>query len=212
MPVESQARIGLDEATGELNVPNPIDAGQKVRSDVLLNSISDKFENNSALLSTTVGNEINRLVTFGSVVGILGTNGQFRLKMKLQNTETSLNNVTAFVQESEKNINELQQIIGQLVGGATIPALLTSKLNANQANLQWQSIKIQSEQAKIIGENLSQTIQVNQSLQYSNLNLANISQQMEENNRRQRVETSAEVARLLRTTSQMDLFGRKREN
>ncbi|WP_323374455.1 hypothetical protein [Nostoc commune] len=38
--------------------------------------------------------------------------------------------------------------------------------------------------------------------------MANISQQSEETNRARRVETSTEAARLLRATSQMDLFGR----
>ncbi|WP_445638785.1 hypothetical protein NSTC745_01449 [Nostoc sp. DSM 114161] len=52
-------------------------------------------------------------------------------------------------------------------------------------------------------------IQTNQYLQYSNLNLANIAQQTEEANRARRVETSTEASRLLRATSQMDLFGRK---
>ena len=60
----------------------------------------------------------------------------------------------------------------------------------------------------MIGENLAQTMQLHQTLQYSNLNLANISQEMEESNRARRVNASAEAARLLRTTSQVDLIGR----
>ncbi|MHC5720156.1 MAG: hypothetical protein ACYTX0_51020, partial [Nostoc sp.] len=74
---------------------------------------------------------------------------------------------------------------------------------------QLESIKIQQAQSEIVGETFAQTIQTNQSLQYSNLNLANISQQAEEANRARRVETSTEAARLLRATSQLDLFGRK---
>ncbi len=72
-----------------------------------------------------------------------------------------------------------------------------------------QNINIQNEQSKIIGETLGNTIQIHESLQYSNLNLANISEQMDEVNRARRVDTSAEVARLLRVTSQTDLLGRK---
>ncbi|MHC5831272.1 MAG: hypothetical protein ACYT04_88735, partial [Nostoc sp.] len=74
---------------------------------------------------------------------------------------------------------------------------------------QLQTIKIQQAQSAILGETFAQTIQINQSLQYSNLNLANISQQTEEANRARRVDTSTEAARLLRATSQLDLFGRK---
>jgi hypothetical protein len=72
-----------------------------------------------------------------------------------------------------------------------------------------ETIKIQQEQSKIVAETFAQTLQNNQSLQYSNLNLANISQQAEEANRARRVETSTEAARLLRASSQLDLFGRK---
>jgi hypothetical protein len=68
---------------------------------------------------------------------------------------------------------------------------------------------VQSEQSKIIGETLAQTMQTNQYLQYSNLNLASISQQMEEMNRTRRVDSATEAARLMRTTSQIDLFGRE---
>ena len=75
--------------------------------------------------------------------------------------------------------------------------------------MQLQNIEIENQQSKIIADNLGQTIKLNQNLQYSNLNLANISQEIESSNRAVRVNTSAEAARLLRTTSQVDLLGRK---
>jgi hypothetical protein len=75
--------------------------------------------------------------------------------------------------------------------------------------LQLQAIKVQQEQAKIIAESLSQSIQTNHSLQYANLNLVNLSQQMAEMNRSRRVDAATETARLIRTTSQVDLFGRE---
>ena len=74
-----------------------------------------------------------------------------------------------------------------------------------------ETILVQKLQAKIVAETFAQSIQTNQSLQYSNLNLANISQQAEEANRARRVDTSTEAARLLRATSQLDLFGREKE-
>ena len=52
-------------------------------------------------------------------------------------------------------------------------------------------------------------MQTNQSLQYSNLNLASISQQMDDINRSRRVDSATETARLMRTTAQIDLFGRE---
>jgi hypothetical protein len=211
-PLETQAQTAILSATGELHIPNPVVAGQKVYDDLVISSISDRFDNNSVVRSTLVGSEINRLITFSSVAGFLGNNGQSRLKNKLQNTEISLKNIAEFSRESDELLNEIKQIVSSVSGIATIPPFLTAKLNTNQADLQLQSIKIQSEQAGMMAENLYQTIQMNQFLQYSNLNLANISQQIEETNRTRRLDNATEAARLLRATAQMDLLGRKIKN
>jgi hemoglobin-like flavoprotein len=113
------------------------------------------------------------------------------------------------VQEADQAQNLISNLVNAAANVANNPLL---DANKNQANLQLQSIKIQSEQAKLVSETLAQSLQTNQFLQYSNLNLANISQQMEEANRARRVDTSTEAARLLRTTSQIDLFGRDINN
>jgi hypothetical protein len=142
---------------------------------------------------------------------MLGNNGQLRTKIKLQNIETELKNIDAFSEEADRInqdfTNSIQSQISQLAGNNP---LIGTLLNAvNQSNLQLQQIKIQRDQSKIIAETLAQTIKENQLLQYSNLNLASIATEMEDTNRARRVDTSTEAARLLRTTSQTDLFGRK---
>ncbi|MDZ8056584.1 hypothetical protein [Nostoc sp. DedVER01b] len=212
-PIELQSQNALNEATGELNVPNPVAAGERLSNVIVLNSISDKFDNNAVIKSTAANNEINRLITRSSVASVLGKNGQIRTKIKLQATQDTLENIAQIAQEADNNnqnfLQGFQQQIGQL-GNASIPGL--GALLTSQSNLQLQTIKIQNQQAKIVGETLAQTMQTNHFLQYSNLNLATISQEMEENNRARRVDSSAEAARLLRTTSQMDLFGRKNNN
>ena len=208
-PLEPQARMAIENATGDLNIPNPIRAGDNLRAVLLLNSTSDKFENNSAVRGSLASDEIDRLITWGAVEGIMGPSGQIRYKKKLELAEITLENITNYSEEADRInsgfFNQLQGMLGILPQAAGLTALLDS----NQANLQLQNIKIQSEQAKILGENLAQAMQSNQFLQYSNLNLANISQQVEQTNRARRVDTSAEAARLLRTSSQIDLFGRK---
>lgn len=208
-PIESLTQNAIINGTGSLNIANPIDVSQVVSHDIILNSRPDKFENNPVLRSQLVSNQINRLFTIGSVVGILGLNGQIRQSTKLQNTELSLKNIAVFSQKSDQLISDLSQTISNLSGVASLSPMITAQLSSNQANLQLQSIKIQSEQAKIVGETLAETLQVNQSLQYSNLNLANISQQIEEFNRDRRLESATEIARLLRTTTQLDLLGTK---
>ncbi|MBD2614256.1 MAG: hypothetical protein FWK04_00125 [Nostoc sp. GBBB01] len=208
-PVELQSRNALNNAKGELNIPNPVSAGDKVRDDLILYSRSDRFENNAAVRGNLVSNELNRVITRGAAASLLGENGQIRSKIKLIDTERSLQNISGFAEAAEEQTQSLLSKIPIPVFDASkldpATAILAQLLNANQS----QSIKIQQEQSKIIGETFAQTIQTNQSLQYSNLNLANISEQTEEANRARRVETSSEAARLLRATSQIDLFGRK---
>ncbi|PHM08655.1 hypothetical protein [Nostoc sp. 'Peltigera malacea cyanobiont' DB3992] len=214
---QSQGRIAIENAKGDLKIPNPIAAGQKIRDDVINYSYnsdakSSRFENNSAVRGNLVSNELNRIITRGVAVGVLGKNGQIRTKTKLENTEKSLEDIETLAQSTEtSNDAFLKQIqSGINVAGKPDPTVsaisgLAELLGVSQV----QMMKIQQEQIKIVAETFGQTLQNNQALQYSNLNLANISQQTEEANRARRVETSTEAARLLRATSQLDLFGRK---
>jgi len=211
-PVEPQTRSALTNATGELKIPNPITAGQRIRDDIFINSISDRFENNSVVRSNLVSNEINRLITRAAVSGLLGEAGQIRTKTKLTNTERSLRDITEFAQEADDNSGSLLEKFTTFASSTDLAAKAISSLAELLGANQLQTIKIQQEQTKIVAETFAQTLQTNQSLQYSNLNLANISQQMEEENRARRVDTSTEAARLLRATSQIDLFGTKIDN
>ncbi|NEU71591.1 hypothetical protein PI95_003080 [Hassallia byssoidea VB512170] len=213
-PVEFQSQNAIYNATGELRIPNPIDAGDRVSIDIFLNSISDKFENNPVVRSSLVNNEINRLITRSSAAGVLGVNGQIRSKTKLEDTENRLEKIGVFTDELDENqqnfLNDIQDRIVQLGSNASVAGQVGELLGIReQTNLQYQQVKIQREQVKIVAETLGQTIQTNQSLQYTNLNLASLSQQVEDTNRARRVDASAEAARLLRTTSQADLFGRE---
>ncbi|MCF4966990.1 hypothetical protein [Nostoc sp. CMAA1605] len=203
--LDNNSQNALSNARGDLNLPNPIDAGKQARQGILFfNTIPDKFENNQAVYSNSVTNEINRVITRSSVVGVLGRDAQIRTKNKLENTEQTIENITNISSESDG-------ILGKLLGAIPTdnPANIASR---EQSNLQYQSIRIQSEQSKLIAETLAQNLQTNQFIQYSNLNLANISQQMEESNRARRIDSATEAARLLRTTSQIDLFGTKPDN
>jgi hypothetical protein len=218
-PIEAETQIAIDSSTGELNIPNPNAAGEIIRDGTIWYYTSaDKFDNNSTVRANLVSNEVNRLITRGSVAGLMGTNGQLRLKTKLEEAEKSIQEIAGFNDESEQLEEDIKNQIQEIIG--TIPAAnaaeqalasITSFLGLNQLNFLLQNNKIQEEGLKITGENLAQTMQTNQFLQYSNLNLANISQQAEENNRARRVDNSAEASRLLRNSSQVDLFGRQFE-
>ncbi|MBE8966563.1 hypothetical protein IQ277_09980 [Nostocales cyanobacterium LEGE 12452] len=214
---QGQSRIAIESAKGDLKIPNPVAAGQKIRDDSINYSYnsdakSSRFENNAAVRGNLVSNELNRIITRGVAVGVLGKNGQIRTKTKLENTEKSLEDIETLAETTEGTNDTLLTQIKTSINAVKTPDLaanaisgLAELLGANQV----QMMRIQQEQIKIVAETFGQTLQNNQALQYSNLNLANISQQTEEANRARRVETSTEASRLLRATSQLDLFGRK---
>ncbi|MEH1880163.1 MULTISPECIES: hypothetical protein [unclassified Nostoc] len=220
-PLETQSRNALDSANGntELKIPNPVDAGQNVRDSIINESYrseskASRFENNAAVRANGVSNEINRFITRGAAEAILGKDGQNRTQVKLENTENTLKDIDAISDTTGTQKDLYMSKFARL--GQNVTNLAKDQISglSNIAELlsdnQSETIKIQRAQSAIIGETFAQTIQTNQSLQYSNLNLANISQQAEEANRARRVDTSTEAARLLRATSQLDLFGREK--
>ena len=208
-PLELETQTAINSFTGELNIPNPVAVRKSLNDNITLYSLSDTFENNPALNAKSVGNEVDRKLTRGVAVGVFGEEAQIRLRSKLENINNSLDMTTQIAQDAQEKSQNLLNDIAE--AGIDVANPLSSLLNQSQSELiklQLQNIQIENEQSKIMGENLAQTIQLHQSLQYSNLNLANISQEIEESNRARRVNASAEAARLLRTTSQVDLIGR----
>ncbi len=211
-PLEPQTAI--NNSTGSLKIPNPNAAGNTVNQQVTQYSISDKFENNSAVHGAMVKNKIDRQITRGSVEGAIGSNGQARLSKTLQNTQLAAKNITAIANNAATSKQVTDGLINGIPpvdppGSNAVQILLTKEIGKGLLDLQLQNINIQNQQSKMVAETLGNTVHIHESLQYSNLNLANISEQMDEVNRARRVDTSAEVARLLRVTSQTDLLGRK---
>ncbi|MGD1913598.1 MAG: hypothetical protein ACFB2X_22990 [Rivularia sp. (in: cyanobacteria)] len=210
-PVELETQTAINSFTGELNIPNPVAVRKSLNDDITIFSLSDNFENNPAVNAKSVGNEIERQLTRGVAVGILGEEAQIRLRNKLENLNNSLDSTSQIAEDArEKSQNILNDIAETGIDAANPLSPLLNRSQSELIRLQLQSIQIETEQSKMMGENLAQTIQLHQTLQYSNLNLANISQEIEESNRARRFNSSAEAARLLRTTSQVDLIGRKK--
>lgn len=206
-PLQIQSQSAITSNTGELNIPNPLGAGETLSNDINVNLLSSNYETNPLINSILFGNEMKRLIFRSSAAGTLGNNGQLRTKIKLQNIETELKNIDAFTEQADTIVNQLESQVNSIPTTNSLFGPLQNLLT--QSMIQIQQIKIERDQSKIIAETLAQTIHENQLLQYSNLNLANIGQQIEDTNRARRVDDSTEAARLLRTTSQTDLFGRK---
>ena len=182
---------------------------QSLTDDITNNSLSENFENNPAVNAKSVGNQIDRQLTRAIAVGVLGEEAQIRTQIKLENLEESLVRTTDSIQEiREDSANILDDITETAISSTNPLSQLLGQGQSRLIELQLKNIEIENQQSKIIAENLGQTIRLNQNLQYSNLNLANISQEIESSNRSRRIKASAEAARLLRTTSQVDLSGR----
>jgi hypothetical protein len=203
-PLEVQIQLGFTNDIDGLNLPNPVAAPESIRDQILQYSISDKFETNPAIYGSIVSNEINRYIVRGSADTVLGTDGQIRLKNKLEATQNIVRNADQSSRKAQARNQAIQTIPG--VNGGVTGMDLTTQAIKGLAELQTQSIEIQKDQTKLMAESLGRTIQLQNDLQYTNLNLANIAQQNEDLNRARRVEAAGEVARLLRVTAQTDLF------
>ncbi|MBD2775554.1 hypothetical protein [Iningainema tapete] len=209
-PVEDYAsKNAIDASRGNLQIHDPFALEDRVKEYIINNPIPNKFENNQELQTLSASNEINRQIALSAVQGNLGREGQYRLQGKFNDVQSFLERVDKFVDNVKENQNNfLNQLVQQACQvNPTTNVIGTACGSAIQSNLQVQSLIIQGGQAKMMGETLVTTTQLNQAMQYSNLNLANISQQMEDVNRARRVDASVETARLLRATAQVDLLG-----
>ncbi|WP_143172890.1 hypothetical protein [Scytonema sp. HK-05] len=207
-PVEGQAQLSITNNSGELNIPNPVAASDSIRDSIVQYSTSDKFETNPAIYGSILSNEINRYIIRGSAETLLGTDGQIRLKNKLEATQNIVRKADESFREAKAKNAGIEGLINNIVDSTSNSTPLGGgqALTQRLVELQLKSIEIEKDQSKLMAEMLGRSIQSQNDLQYTNLNLANISQQNEDSNRARRVETAAEVARLLRVTSQTDLF------
>ncbi|MBF2063258.1 MAG: hypothetical protein IGS39_02320 [Calothrix sp. C42_A2020_038] len=230
-PYEVQTQTAINNSSGAIGIPNPNTAGKIVQDQITQYSLSEKFETNSAVNGAIVKNKIGRHITLGAVESTLGRNGQSQTRNKLQNAEKAVNDIISIANTAETNkrqkqieiqavanANPLNNLSGFAADANPISSLIAPMLNQSKltqltweglADLELQNINQRREQSKLIAATLGTTVHIHQDLQYTNLNLTNISQQIDETNRARRVDTSAEVARLLQVTSQTDLLGRR---
>ncbi|MHC5830690.1 MAG: hypothetical protein ACYT04_85785, partial [Nostoc sp.] len=104
----------------ELKIPNPVDAGQNVRDNIINESYrseskASRFENNAAVRANGVSNELNRFITRGAAEAILGKDGQNRTQVKLENTENSLKDIDAISDMAGSGNNLINSKFGRLL-------------------------------------------------------------------------------------------------
>ncbi|MBR8835125.1 MAG: hypothetical protein DSM106950_14100 [Stigonema ocellatum SAG 48.90 = DSM 106950] len=209
---QSYTKDAMDRflTTDPFHIPDPIQAEQEIDNVVtnkFQNTKPDFFENNLTLKQTFARNELNREITRGVVQGVMGTD----VKSKIETIE---NDVIKYIDKSIEKQQKAKDFLSEAINTAcSTLSQVNSGVNNTQtcqnalsADVQRDMLRIQGYQTKIQAETFAQTIQMNQSQQYSNLNLVNVSQQLEEANRARRVDSSAETGRLLRATTQIGLF------
>lgn len=224
-PFQSTINTTINSASGELRIPNPNTTNQDVINQVSQYPIMDKYENNPVLRARKISGILDREMTRGRVEGTLGNGGQARSRNVLENTQNSLQKVNLGVETATNNKQqkqlEIQAAANSLGGlnldnlnlaGSAFSLLLNNQARLAQltweglADLELQNLNIQQEQTKIMAANLGINKQMQQDLQYTNLNLVNISAEVEDMNRDRRIENATAAARLLRAASQSSLL------
>ncbi|MBE9215298.1 hypothetical protein IQ247_21985 [Plectonema cf. radiosum LEGE 06105] len=215
----------VNNASGELRIPNPNTTRKDVINQLSQYPIPDKYENNSVVHGSKISNNLDREITRGAIDATLGSGGQARIKNTLQNAQNSVQQVnialeTASTNKQRKQL-EIQAAANTLTGlnidnlnpvTSAFSSMLNNQAKLTQltweglADLEIQNLNIQNEQTRILAANLGTNIQIQQDLQYSHLNLTNISTELEDINRDRRIETATTAARLLRVATQSNLF------
>ncbi len=221
----------LTEAQGELGISNPNQVRKNARDRITPESPADTFESNSVVRREGVSNELDRQITRATIDGELSKEGQERTKTILEQTEETVENIQSITDKANRQIlpqqlqtidNTLQRIEGitgtlrEVDNTQDVVKLLVStqfeqsrilrQSWLGQASLQADAIQVESEQSKILAQMLSSSSNIHKNLLFSNLNLTNISQQMDATNRARRVEADASAAQLLKIASQADLL------
>jgi hypothetical protein len=215
----------VNNASGELKIPNPNTTKKDVINQVSQYPIPDKYENNPVVRGSKISNNLDREITRAAIDATLGSGGQARIKNTLQNTQNSVQKVNIFIETASTNKQkkqlEIQAAANTLTGlninnlnpvSSAFSSMLNNQAKLTQltweglADLKLQNLNIQKEQTGILAANLGTNIQIQQDLQYSHLNLTNISTELEDMNRNRRIETATTAARLLRVATQSDLF------
>ncbi|MEO1560668.1 MAG: hypothetical protein AAFS12_13905 [Cyanobacteria bacterium J06632_19] len=151
LPVESEAQTAINSYNGELNIPNPVAARRSLIDDIVINSLSDNFENNPAVNAQLSANEVDRQLTRSIAVGILGEEAQIRSRNKLENLENSLENTTREIQKTRVNSRSfLDDITETAINSSSPLSPLLGQSQSRLIELQLQNNQIENEQSKII--------------------------------------------------------------
>lgn len=172
----------MQDSLGEMGIPNPNEVRGRIDDGAVSLSpadIPDAFEINKVVWGTYAGNQVDRDLTRLGIETVLGATGQQRMKQESDSTQST-------------------------VKGIVTDADVAQKLDVTQDVMKKQ-IRIFAQQSLILGAMRADAMQARVDMQYTNLNITNISRSLDEANRARRVEDSAQAAKLLFIASQAHL-------
>lgn len=179
-PVLKDLEQGLEEATGAMKIIDPIVARQQVEDGDRSDGVEGIFEQNSVNRDRIIANVLDREINRSMVAAILGKSGQEQTKKILNATQSSVETVANEAELAQQE-ESTQEVIKRLA-------------SQNQ------------QQAAILGSLNSNVQEQKQATQMGNLQLANISEAVDEANLAQRNEITTEADNVRQISAQSGLF------
>ncbi|NJN07539.1 MAG: hypothetical protein HC815_05930 [Richelia sp. RM1_1_1] len=136
------AKKATNESTGDMNMPNPISAGDRIKTAIIKNKGSYK-DTNIVEGAIVAGNELERNTTRASIESILGEVGQQRTKKEIETTQQTVLDTQTLANDAQSmdaSQNILKVIAAQnaqvvsMLGQSRTDGLL-SRHDAQQTNL-----------------------------------------------------------------------------
>ncbi len=195
---------------GVLGMSNPNEARKALQEEVTSENVSqgDAFEVDPVNRARTAGNELDRQITRGGVEAYLGEKGQELIKKEIKKVDETIKKSTAAAKASEESASK----IGGLAKTASKKNVTQDvmKIIANQnAEAAKQTAKISaqlSQQTQIMGASRTDALKARADAQLANTNLTNISETLDQMQKKENAEILGKTARNAALSRQAGLY------
>ncbi len=195
---------------GVLGLSNPNEARKALQEEVTSENASqgDAFEVDPVNRARTAGNELDRQITRGGVEAYLGEKGQELIKKEIKKVDETIKKSTAAAKASEESASK----IGGLAKTASKKNVTQDvmKIIANQnAEAAKQTAKISaqlSQQTQIMGASRTDALKARADAQLANTNLTNISETLDQMQKKENAEILGKTARNAALSRQAGLY------
>ncbi|WP_041237811.1 hypothetical protein [Gloeothece citriformis] len=171
----------LEDVTGELGIPDPIEARSQIQEKVdQAGETDDPFIVNPELYGIELGNISDRSATALSVKTVLSQEGQEQMTEEIEQSSEVVQSILDTSDEAQ-SYNSTQDVVKALA-------------------------RINAQQSVITAMQHASSLRNRTDAQFTNLNLANISRSLDEQNRDKQAQSTVDGFLLLNLTSQSNLF------